>query len=177
MPDTSARLGQVFGLQPKTWSQAARDRLSSELRSIQWTAGLPDVTEKIAGLFDLEVPDLLMAAWRKDDELHEALAASEKSPEETTYLELAEHTVRSVHHPKVTIEIDGVRATTLEFTADVSLTLKGAVLRIEEGRITGIRTGSVEAEGQFLYGDLPLLSKSLGPIELPGTIEIPSSTG
>lgn len=177
MPDTSTRLGEAFGLQPRSWSQAARDRLSGELRSIQLTAGLPDVTEKIAGVFDLEIPELLVMAWKKEEEIIDALAESEKTPDETAHVELAEHTVTSVHHPKVTIEIDGVRAKTLEFTADVSLTLQGAILAIRAGRVTEIRTGSVTAEGTFLYGDLELVKKTLGPIDLPGTIEIPPAAG
>ena len=43
---------------------------------------MPDLTSKVAELFNVELPDLLVSSWKKARELQEALEESKKSPDE-----------------------------------------------------------------------------------------------
>jgi len=172
MAEETALVGDLFGVRSKEWRDAVHARVEKEISTVKWTAGLPDVVEKIAGVFDIKVPAVLIGGWRKADEIRKALAESEKNPADTTFVEMAEHTVKSVHHPSVTLEVKGVVVGKLEFTVDVSFTLKGVILKLQQGEITQIQTGSCEAQGKILCGTLELATKKLEPIKLPGTIDL-----
>jgi hypothetical protein len=172
MANPSVSLGEVFEVRSKTWPQEVRDRMATEIHGVKWTAGLPDVMEKVAGLFDIEIPSIMLRAWKKSDEIEKAIEESKEAPETTTYVELIEHTVKSEHHPSVEIDVNGLPVKKLEFTVALSLTLKGVILKIQHGEITQMQTGSCEVMGTISYGTLELAKKQLEPFKLPGSIDL-----
>ncbi len=67
--------------------QEFQSRLGREMRTIKWPAAMPDLASKVAELFNVELPDLLVSSWKKARELQEALEESRKSPDEVIVLE------------------------------------------------------------------------------------------
>jgi hypothetical protein len=174
MSDSSINLRGLFSFPdqdtaaaPSSQWQEFQNRLGHEIETIKWPAAMPDLVSKIAELFNVELPDLLVVSWKKAGELQDALAESRKAPEEVIFLELAEHVITSEHHPYIEIRIGGVPLPKrIQFTVELSTRLKGVELKIKGGEIVEIETGSCEFEGKVKYEDLTIADKKLGPIRL-----------
>jgi hypothetical protein len=184
MDKSAATLGCIFFPQAsKTPEQDTRQRVpdsfgrltarvKEEIKGVNWQAGLPELTQKIGELFDIEIPDILLAAWKKLDVLRKYLDSSQYTPEEVIYAELAEHTITAELHPYLQIEVKRIPVKRIEFTINLSIGVKGMVLRIQNRRIKEIRSGSCEIKGKVEYQDLVLAEKTFTPIELPGSINL-----
>lgn len=159
------------GLSPDRLSRL-EEALSKEFEGIKWTASMPDVVSKIGELLDIPVSDVFVASWKKAIALQEALDESKAAPKDVIYVDLAEHTITSTHHPYITVRISKAPAKKIEFTVGVSFALKGFTLTIQRGQIQEIRTGSCQVEGTLECAGLPLARKNLEPFELPGRIAL-----
>ena len=154
---------------PSNQWQEFQSRLGREIKTIKWPAAMPDLTSKVAELFNVELPDLLVSSWKKARELQEALEESRKSPEEVIVLDLAEHEITNEYHPNIEIRIAGVPLPKkIEFKVQIVTALKGINLKIQAGTITEIQAGSCDFEGKIKYEDLTIAEKKVGPLELLG---------
>ncbi len=54
------------------------------------------------------------------------------------------------------------------------MTLEGLLLRIEDGSIKAIETGTLKGQGAFSLESAVLIERDFGPIQLPGTIVLGS---
>ena len=144
-----------------------QNRLTREIKTVKWPAAMPDLTSKIAELFNVELPDLFVSSWKKAKELQEALEESKKSPDEVIVVDLAEHEITNEYHPYVEIRIAGMPLPKkIEFKVQIATALKGINLKIQAGNITGIQAGSCDFDGKVKYQDLTIAQKKVGPIEL-----------
>jgi hypothetical protein len=176
MSDSSLNLRTLLSLpDPATTSPPSNDwkefqsRLGREIKTIQWPAAMPDLVSKISELFDIELPGLLVPAWKKTKELQDALEESSKSPDEVIVLNLAEHEITNEFHPYIEIRIAGMPLPKkIEFKVQIATTLKGINLKIQAGAIKEIQAGSCDFGGKVKYQDLTLAKKNVGPIELLG---------
>ena len=177
----SLRAGKTPAPQGRTASpdrlEAFRERMKEQLKGIRWPATMPELSGKIGELLDIEIPDIMLSAWKKLDALKKSLDESRNALEEKIYLELAEHTIAADLHPYVEIRIKNIPVKKIEFTVKVALAVKGVILKLLNGRIREIRTGTCEVKGTVEYGDLVIAEKALEPIELPGSIELDESEG
>jgi hypothetical protein len=155
--------------EPSSRWQELQGQLGREIKTIKWPAAMPDLATKIGELFNVPLPDILVASWKKAGALQGLLEESTKNPEKVLFLELAEHTVRSEYHPYIEIRIAGMPLPKkIEFTVQLSAGLKGIVLRIKGGAIAEIQTGNCEFEGKVQYADLTIANKKVGPIQFRG---------
>ena len=176
MSDSTLNLRRLFSFPdpdvPATRSsqwQEFQNRLKGEINTIKWPAAMPDLTSKVAELFNVELPDLLVSSWKKARELQEALEESRKSPEEVIVLDLAEHEITNEYHPNIEIRIAGVPLSEkIVFKVQIVTALKGINLKIQAGTITEIQAGSCDFEGKIKYEDLTIAEKKVGPLELLG---------
>jgi hypothetical protein len=181
MSDSSLNLRTLLSLpDPATASPPSndwkefQDRLGREIKTIQWPAAMPDLASKITELFDIELPGLLVPAWKKAKEVQEALKESKESPDEVILLNLAEHEIANEFKPYIEIRIAGMPLPKkIEFKVEIATTLKGINLNIQGGTITEIQGGSCDFEGKVKYQDLTLAKKNVGPIEL---LRVPAIT-
>lgn len=153
-----------------TWKEL-HDKLSVELKDLKWVA-MPNLAERIGELLDIQIPDLLLASWKKCDELQAALEESRKSPQSTTYVGLADHTITSEHSPYIEVRIGKAPPRKIHFKLKLVFKLKACELKIQKGLITQARPGACELEGSLSQGLLVLVTKKLAPIYLPGTLPI-----
>ncbi len=85
---------------------------------------------------------------------------------------LAEHTVKSEHHPYVEILVNGQSTGRIVFDVSIVLILKGFVLKIQDARIKAVQTGSLQGKGKFSLGDAVLAEKVFDQNPLPGSIDL-----
>ena len=173
-------LREVFSLPEKEgdpsddrW-QAFQDKVNGEVKKIKWTATMPDLAPKVCELLDIKIPDVLITAWKKIEEIQAIMEKSKKTPDETVYLELAQHTIKSEHKPSIDVKIKGATVKKIEMVIQLGFNLKGFLLKIQNGAITEMETGQCEAKGTIKYGGLTIAERKLAPIKLPFSIPIPA---
>jgi hypothetical protein len=154
--------------------QAFQDKLKEEGKGIKWTAAMPDLGAKICELLDIKIPDILMTAWKKADALRQALADSQADPERSIYLDLAEHSIDYETKPFIDVKIKGASVKKITLTVMLNLKLKGFTLKVQNGAICEIQTGSCEGKGTIKYDKLAIAEKKLSPIKFPLTIKVPN---
>jgi hypothetical protein len=173
-------LRQIFSLPEKETDPADdhwktfQERVRKEVKGVKWIASMPDLAPKVCELLDIKIPDVLVAAWKKVEDLKAVLEKSKQTPDETIYLELGQHTINSEHKPSVDVKIKGATVKKIELVIQLGFNLKGFLLKIQNGAIKEIETGQCEAKGTIKYGGLTVAEKKLQPIKLPFSIPIPA---
>lgn len=183
MSESSPTVRDVFELpQPGTpeeesprW-QSLREWMSKEVAGIK-KAGLPDLTAKVAELLEVPLPDIFLTSWKKTNLLKERLEESRKSPETALHLELGEHTINSQHRPHIEVRVKKMPVKKLEFTLRLMFKLKGFILKVQNGAVTEVQTGSCEIRGTLEYQGLTIAEKKSTPITLPGRISLERMRG
>ena len=154
--------------------QAFKDKLKEEAKGIKWTAAMPDLGAKICELLDIKIHFILMTAWKKAEALRQALADSKADPERSIYLDLVEHSIDYETNPFVDVKIKAVSVKKITLTVALNFKLKGFTLKVQNGAISEIQTGSCEARGSIKYDKLTIAEKKLTPIKFPLTIKAPN---
>jgi hypothetical protein len=179
-PQDAPTLRDAFQVPEKTsdkgddhW-QAFQDKLKQEAKGIKWAAAMPDLGAKICELLDIRIHDILMTAWKKADALRQALADSKADPERSIYLDLAEHSINYETKPFIEVKIKGASVKKITLTVMLNLKLKGFTLKVQNGAICEIQTGSCEGKGTIKYDKLPIAEKKLSPIKFPLMIKVPN---
>jgi len=153
--------------------QAFQEKVRKEVKGVKWIASMPDLAPKVCELLDIRIPDILVKAWKKVDDLQKVMEESKKTPDKTVYLELAEHTIDYHSKPSIDVRIKRATVKKLELPIQLGFKLKGFVLKIQNGLIKEMQTGQCEAKGTIKYGSLTVAEKKLEPIKLPFSIIIP----
>ena len=177
--ESAPTLRQVFSLPEKeadpsdeNW-KAFQEKVTKEVKGVRWIASMPDLAPKVCELLDIKVPDVLIFAWKKVQDIQKVLAESKKTPDKIVYLDLAEHTIDYQTKPSIDVKIKSSTVKKLELPIQVGFKLRGFVLKIQNGGIREIQTGSCEAKGSIKYGGITVAEKKLEPIKLPLSIKIP----
>lgn len=174
-------LRQVFSLPEKetdpsddNW-KSFQERVSEEVKGVKWIASMPDLAPKVCELLDIKIPDVLVTAWKKVEDLRRVLEESKKDPDKTVYLELAEHTIDYSTKPSIDVKIKSATVKKIELPMQIGFKLRGFVLKIQNGGIREVQTGNCEGKGTIKYGTLTVAEKKLTPIKLPFSIPIPDN--
>ena len=158
-------------------SQAAaalKEEVAKISRLIRWSAVEDVLFERTVETLDIPVLTFLLPAWKKYREIVE-FADPEKHPEnEVNLVSLAEHTVKVEHHPYLQVTYRGIEIpkAKLEFTLAGDLTLQGAILKIQAGKIKAIQGGVVKWSGELLLENQSVLKKESKSYDLTGKVEL-----
>lgn len=181
-PASVPTLREVFALPEKgeadpsddRW-QAVEERIGQELKGIKWTAAMPDLVPKICDLLEIKVDDVLLSAWKKAAEIKAVIEKSKQTPEETSYVELAEHTINSEHKPSIDVKLRGAKLKTIALLVQLGFKLQGFVLKIKNGGIIEMQAGHCEVKGTIKFSGLTIAEKKLAPLKLPFIIPVETS--
>jgi hypothetical protein len=133
-----------------------------------WPVARGEILGRIDNLLQVNIQDILTQAWDK----YRTLLKYRDRRNETIIVPLLEHTVKSRHHPAIEILLGDQLLTTIDFSIDLSLVLKGFVVTIRDGRIIAIKTGDCQGKGSVACEGFIILEKETGPFALPGTIDL-----
>jgi hypothetical protein len=131
------KLVDASGLREKLGEVPAR--LVTPLLGKLW----PLVAARVNSVLDVPIPRLLASGWSRYTELWKYSDPDAYPPGKVTVLNLAPHTLRSVHRPHVQVEIAGAVPIKLrlDFEVDLTAEVKDAALTIEGGRVREILGG------------------------------------
>lgn len=149
---------------------ALKSRLEQEGSKVTFQAALDAVVGGAHSLLNIRIEDILLLTWKKCLSLREYLDKEKYPPEKTSLVPIAEHTIRSEHHPYIEFMINEQPAGKITFCITVSLLAKGMILVIRDGRIWEIKTGECSARGTITCEGIPIAEKSSEVVPLPGAI-------
>ena len=153
--------------------QTLKERLAKEAKKVNWD-GLSDVlAQKAIELLDVPVLEILLRAWRKYEQVKKL--ADDHPRGKSMRVRVATHSFESQHRPCLEIIVRGLpKKITINFSVLVTVTLDGLLLRIEDGSIKAIETGTLKGQGAFSLESAVLIERDFGPIHLPGTLALGS---
>ncbi len=152
--------------------QRFKDRIAQEIKKVHSVASMPKLFDCISTMLGIPLPDIMVKAWEKGDEIARVLRDSAALPDDEFTVELGEHELATEFKPQIEIRLAKLPPIELDFLITLSLELKEIVLTIMKGRILKIRTGSCQAGGELHFHDLLLAERKLEPFQLPGEISL-----
>jgi hypothetical protein len=179
-----ATLQQLFGLDRPEAAAAIRAGLHEEkadegLRKeaakapgVHQTALAETAADKLPDLLNVKVISILTGAWTKYELLKKYADRREYPPEETVLLPLAEHTVKSEHHPYVEILVNGRPVGKITFDVTVSLKLESFELKLQDGKIKAVNAGTVQGSGEISFYGVTLIKKEIEPVTVHASINL-----
>lgn len=125
------------------------------------------VADKLKDALDVNINQILLSAWTQHRDLINDLERSRKLKGETILVPLADHTIRSTHHPAVEVMVNDRRVAAFKFNANLMMRIQKAVLRVQAGEIVGVETGAWHGIGQLKCGPVTLVEHETKEFSLP----------
>ena len=178
MDSSEITLNHFFPIQEDTLSkfksmksmEALKERVEKEMPAIKWSAAFQEVIKQIEDLLDIRVVEIMAMAWNKYRVLLKYTDKEKYSPNDTFLTSLVEHTIKSEHKPYLEILINDYSVGKIDFSINVSLTLKGFILKIQDAKIKEIQTGTCKGKGTIKCEDVVIMEKETESFPLPGSI-------
>jgi hypothetical protein len=159
-----------LGFRLETDTTVMKEELQKLAKRVPWPAVKESLAQKTEGLLDVPLLDVVMGGWKKLAEVME-YADTHKYPLGTTNLvALAEHKVKSEHHPYIEVLVKGRPVAKIVFDIEVVLTVEGLVLKIENAMVKSVQSGTLRGNGSVSLKGTTLLKKTFPTVPLPGTL-------
>lgn len=142
----------------------------AKLPLMQWKEIAQAVEDQVAAGFDISLGSILARSWSDLAEIRAAADMRRTPPETTRCVPLAEHSIESVHHPKLEITIEGIARFDLAFEVKLTLKIRGAMLNIRNARIRDIALGDCHGDAVLSCQGKSLHRYELGSARFPGKI-------
>jgi hypothetical protein len=148
------------------------EKISSTVGKPGWPMAIEEIYRKTADLLNISVLDLLVGGWNTYQGLKKYRDREKYAPTQSILVPLAEHTVKSEHHPHLEISINEEPAGTVDFEIRLTFIARGVILLIQDGRIKGAKTGEIKGKGSLTCEGTLLLEQDFRPIQLPGSVDL-----
>lgn len=125
-----------------------------------------EVMTVVLRAIDTPLVDVLVAGWRKWEELVAAAERSLREPQATECVELHDHHITSTHRPRIDVTLDGEPIAHVELTLELDALLHAVTAVVENGRLTALRTGHADVTARLSIEGIQVTEKGR-PIELP----------
>jgi hypothetical protein len=140
-------------------------------------SGMAALTDEIAalvhGLLELDLGELALAGWRGHGELVAAARRTRATPGSSEVVQLARHTVRSVHEPWIDVLVHEVRVATVRTRLSVEFSVSGLSANVWDGLLVALHGGSCTITGTFSVAGRQLVKRAVETqptaiVRLPG---------
>lgn len=152
-------LGELVGNAVGGLAAAGRDAVCDEVGRVA------------DSLLELDISDVLAAAWRKHADLRAAGRRTVENPGCEEVVELATHKITSTHRPYVDVFVDDVEITKVELELTLTFVMHGVLAVVRQGWLAEFRTGTCDATAVLTCEQLRLAERSTS-FSVPGTIRV-----
>jgi hypothetical protein len=104
------------------------------------------VTRALTAIFDRDLGDPILWAWRTHRDLKEAAIATLAGTGSPEYVTLAKHEISSIHHPEVDVTVDQQAPVTITFDLTLLFKLESLRLTVQSGLLIGLSPGACSVE-------------------------------
>ena len=129
-----------------------------------------NVADKLKDALDVQINQILKSAWSQHRDLLDDLEKSRQARGETFLVPLANHTIRSTHHPAVEVLVNDRRVAAFKFNANLVMRIQEAVLKVEDGNVVGVESGVWQGVGQLKCGAVTLVEHETEEFALPASL-------
>jgi hypothetical protein len=169
--DTDKDLSDVVAKAAKQEVTEAKGAAQKVIGKLRWSVVDATVREKASELLNTNVSDLLLAGWKEYGMLSEL--AKQSMSGETVLCPLEDYSFHSEVEPYLDIKVASF-AYKLLFQVSADIDVKGLELKIENGKIVSVCSGSCEGSGEIKWHDKSLLKRDFKKVDLPGRISFGS---
>jgi len=108
---------------------------------------------------------MLVRAWEKYKVLSEWTNNENFPPGRINNVDLIFHTVKSEHHPRLEIMVNGIKTQEIEFKVELSLLIHAITLKLQDGRIKEISAGNCRGELKVWCEECLIIDRKTRTIE------------
>jgi hypothetical protein len=124
------------------------------------------------GLLNLDLGDLVIAGWRKQQRLADAAQRTAANPGSSERVQLATHRISSVHRPSVELLLNDTHLTDVNFELDVEFVIKALEVTLRGGRVVSRHAGECDVSATLTAEGVRLASQQR-TYELPLVVRWP----
>jgi len=114
---------------------------------------------------------VLVAAWRKHQDLTAAARRTLAAPGSTELVDLAGHRVTATQEPYISILLDGHRVATIRFELTLVFDVSALLAEIHAGRLAALHSGRCGITGALAVQGIEVVSRQ-AHLDLPGIIPL-----
>jgi len=144
-----------------------RNALEQEIKGLEWEAVEQEIQQQLNKLLDVPLGVVFSKAWLTSKQIDQTI---EKQNKEMTgdiaVIPLPEHTIKSLHEPKLKITLNDVQAGTLPLLVKLVFRLNGVLLKIQYGKIQTILSGKCKGIGSLAYPSGEIHEKKIPEFDL-----------
>jgi len=127
-----------------------KSTLAAAASSIPWRFANDSILRQVPSLLNVGLlDDVLLKVWNEGKLFQKYLDPEKYRAQDAVHVALAEHTVKSEHHPRLEILVNGEPMGTIDFEATVKIEVEGAVVEVRDGRIWKVSAGNLRVEGEL----------------------------
>ena len=172
--DMGSLAGKFSGIEALDPVTSLKTAFLEKAGGIKWSDIFSEVSDAAGRLLDMNIEDILIAAWKKHEEIKRYCDRKKYPSEETILCPLGRHKVKSVHHPYIEIYVNEESIGRMVFDLVLRFDLEGIILKIRDAKIMEIMAGKCKGSGSLKYGEVVLLKKESQKIPIPGNISLGS---
>lgn len=140
--------------------------------AVVWGAIGKKLEQTTLELLDVDLVDVLAAAWGKYQVLAEYADDRPDQPPATHEVSLADHTMSVTFHPTIDVTVEGLGQGSLTFDLKITATVKGIELTVRRGRVTRLSTGSCQGSVVLELDGVALVDQDFPEVDLPGVVDL-----
>jgi hypothetical protein len=111
------------------------------------------------GLLNLDLGDLVLAGWRKQERLAAAAERTAANPGSSELVELATHRITSIHRPYVELLLNDTHLTYVSFEFDLEFVVTALAVTVRHGRIVSLHAGDCDVSATLAAEGVQLISR------------------
>jgi hypothetical protein len=134
-------------------------------------AAVREVAAATAGLLNVNLIDVLVAGWRKYQDLVSVARATLAAPNSTELVQLTTHRVTEAQQPYVSVLVDGHRVATLNLELSVVFDVSALLAGVRAGRLVAVHSGHCEITATLALEGAEVVTRR-AHLELPGVVAL-----
>jgi hypothetical protein len=146
-------------------------RALEDLPTAARKAAAQQVAAAAAGLLDVDLLEVLVAGWRKYQDLVAAARRTLAVPDSIELVQLATHRVTAAQQPYVTVLVDDHRVATLDLGLSLVLDVSAVLAEISAGRLAALQSGHCDITASLAVEGADVVTRQ-AHLELPGAISL-----
>lgn len=178
MHPSPPNLSVFFGVADNTRSgrkfiRASEKALNRELKKNGGGASLRMESELRSALsmsLDVSLGEIFARAWLTTREVLKQGRKSRENPGRISLVTLGKHAIASEHHPTVEVLLAEHRLIKFVFDVKLELAFETAVVRIQNGKIWEITSGTYRGHGDIAYNDATIYRAKTKTYVIPASI-------
>lgn len=125
-------------------------------QAIPWSQVAKKLATRIAETLDVPIVGVIADAWAKAPDLG---SVHRGAPGEPITTELGKHSLDLDYHPSFELVVSGASCPEIGLDIVLSLTLKGLIVKLQDGKLLGVTAGWASGRGTMACGDVTIVEK------------------